>query len=58
MTDPVTAMGFSGDEPFGYHQADIAKVVEWLGHANTSTTRICDHRKARPEDSPTSKVVY
>jgi integrase/recombinase XerD len=24
------------------HQADIAKVQEWLGHANTSTTRIYD----------------
>jgi site-specific recombinase XerD len=40
------------------HQADIAKVKEWLGHANIATTRIYDHRKTRPEDSPTFKVNY
>jgi len=38
------------------HQADIAKVQEWLGHANIATTRIYDHRRTRPEDSPTFKV--
>jgi integrase/recombinase XerD len=40
------------------HQADIAKVQEWLGHANISATRIYDHRRTRPEDSPTFKVAY
>lgn len=37
------------------HQADIAKVQEWLGHANIATTRIYDHRRTRPEDCPTFK---
>jgi len=40
------------------HEADIAKVQEWLGHANISTTRLYDRRKSRPEDSPTFKVSY
>jgi integrase/recombinase XerD len=40
------------------HQADIAKVQEWLGHANIATTRIYDHRRTRVEDSPTFKVSY
>jgi site-specific recombinase XerD len=40
------------------HQADIAKVQEWLGHANINTTRIYDHRRTRPEDSPTFRVSY
>lgn len=40
------------------HHADIAKVQEWLGHANIATTRIYDRRKTRPEDSPTFKVDY
>ncbi len=38
--------------------ADIAKVQEWLGHVNIATTRFYDHRKTRPEDSPTFKVSY
>jgi len=38
--------------------ADIAKVQEWLGHANIATTRIYDHRRTRPEDSPTFKVSF
>jgi len=40
------------------HEADIAKVQEWLGHANISTTRLYDKRSTRPEDSPTLKVRY
>lgn len=40
------------------HEADIAKVQEWLGHANIATTRLYDRRKARPEDGPTSNVRY
>jgi site-specific recombinase XerC len=40
------------------HQADIAKVQEWLGHANIATTRIYDHRKTRPGDNPIFKVSY
>ena len=40
------------------HQAGIAKVQEWLGHAKFATMRIYDHRRARREDSPTFKVEY
>lgn len=38
--------------------ADIAKVQEWLGHAEISTTRMYDKRSSRPEDSPSFKVRY
>ncbi len=38
--------------------ADIAKVQEWLGHANVSTTRVYDYCKTRAEDSPVFKVSY
>ena len=40
------------------HEADIAKVQEWLGHANISTTRLYDRRRSRPEESPTFKITY
>lgn len=40
------------------HNADIAKVQEWLGNANMSTTWIYDKRRSRPEESPTFKVEY
>jgi site-specific recombinase XerD len=29
------------------HNADIAKVQEWLGHANIATTRLYDRRQSR-----------
>jgi integrase/recombinase XerD len=38
--------------------SDIAKVQDWLGHANVSTTRLYDKRQSRPEESPTFKVEY
>lgn len=40
------------------HEADIARVQQWLGHANIATTRLYDKRASRPEDSPTFKVNY
>ncbi|MGI9487691.1 MAG: tyrosine-type recombinase/integrase [Geminicoccaceae bacterium] len=40
------------------HQANIAKVQEWLGHAHIGTTRSYDRRKSRPEGSPTFRVRY
>ena len=40
------------------HGADIAKVQEWIGHANLQTTCVYDRRHTRVEDSPTFKVAY
>jgi integrase/recombinase XerD len=39
------------------NEANIAKVKDWLGHANIATTEVYDHRKTRPEDSPTFEVA-
>ena len=40
------------------HNADMAKVQEWLGHATIATTRLHDRRQSRPEESPALKVEY
>jgi len=40
------------------HNADIATVQEWLGHANIATTWLYDRRQSRPEESPTFQVEY
>jgi site-specific recombinase XerD len=39
------------------HEADIAKVQEWLRHANIAATQLYDRRRSRPEDSPTFRVA-
>lgn len=40
------------------HNADLAKVQDWLGHEDPKTTRGYDRRSERPDDSPTFKVSY
>ena len=40
------------------HDADIASVQKWLGHAHIATTRLYDRRTIRTETSPTFKVTY
>lgn len=49
--------GNGGDNALS-NEADIAKVQEWLGRANVSTTRLYGRRKMRPEDSPTFLAKY
>ncbi|RYE73029.1 MAG: hypothetical protein EOO81_01735 [Oxalobacteraceae bacterium] len=39
------------------HGADIAKIQQWLGHADVATTKVYNQRQSRPEDSPTFKVA-
>lgn len=38
--------------------ADIARVQDWLGHANPATTRLYDKRGDKPEESPTFAIRY
>ena len=40
------------------NNTDIAKVQQWLGHANISTTKMYDRRMIRPEESPTYRIHY
>jgi hypothetical protein len=40
------------------HDADIAKVQQWLCHANIATTRVYDRFQMRAEDRPTFSIEY
>lgn len=40
------------------HEADIAKVQEWLGHATSPPRASTTGRKTRPEDRPTFRIRY
>lgn len=40
------------------HGADIARVQDWLGHANPATTRLYDKRLDRPAESPTFRISF
>jgi integrase/recombinase XerD len=43
----------------GAHTLRATAAANALNHdANIATTRICDRRKMKPEDSPTFKVSY
>ena len=68
VADFIALVGIARPEEFSLHptaatnaldhKADIAKVQEWLGHANIATTWLYERRRTRPEDSPTFKVAY
>jgi integrase len=40
------------------NDSHIAKVQEWLGHANVSKTHLYNRSKSKPEDSPSFRVKY
>ena len=49
----LTEMNLIGACSANHRSRPVAKVQEWLGHANIATTWIYDRRRSRPEDSPT-----
>lgn len=38
--------------------AGLARVQDWLGHQNVTTTRLYDRRRTKAKDSPSFKVSY